>query len=372
MARTGRPIPHLAVTDDERAVLERYVKRGKTAQNLALRSRIVLRCAEGGSNTVVAAELGVGAATVGKWRGRFVLDRLDGLSDAERPGPNRKITDEHVVAVIVKTLETMPDGASKWTTRDMARKAGMSHSSVGRIWRTFGIKPHLSETFQLSRDPDFIDKVRDVVGLYLDPPVNALVLATDEESQIQALNRTQPLLPLRPGQVERGTPEYERHGTTTLFAALDIATSHVIARCYARHRAIEFKKFLSVLDAEVKKTLDVHLILDNYATHKTPAVRAWLAKHPRFHAHFIPTHSSWLNAVEGWFGILTEKQMKRGSHFSVAELQQAIQEFLDAHNAREPRAFKWHKTADEILAKIEGLCERTLEIHGPTTSATNS
>lgn len=372
MARTGRPIAHLAVTAEEREVLERYVNRGKTAQNLALRSRIVLRCAEGGSNTVVAAELGVSTATVGKWRGRFVLDRLEGLSDADRTGPKRKITDEHVEAVIVKTLETMPEGASKWSTRDMAMKTGMSHSSVGRIWRAFGIKPHLSETFQLSRDPDFIDKVRDVVGLYLDPPANALVLAVDEKSQIQALNRTQPLLPMRPGQLERGTPEYERNGTTTLFAALDVATSHVIGRCYPRHRAIEFKKFLKVIDAEAPRQLDLHVILDNYATHKTPAVRAWLAKNPRFHLHFIPTHSSWLNAVEGWFGILTEKQLKRGSHFSVAELKQAIQEFLDAHNAKEPRAFRWHKTADEILAKIEGLCERTLELHGPETSAVNS
>lgn len=372
MARTGRPLAPLALTEVEREVLERYSRRGKIAQNLALRSRIVLRCAEGLSNTIVAAQLGTTPSTVGKWRGRFILDRLDGISDADRSGPPRKITDEHVEAVIVRTLETTPEGETHWSTREMARKAGMSHSSVGRIWRTFGLKPHLSETFQLSRDPDFVDKVRDVVGLYMSPPANAVVLSVDEKSQIQALNRTQPVLPMRPGQLERRTPEYDRHGTTTLFAALDVATNRVIGRCYPRHRAIEFKKFLRVIDDDVDKKLDIHVIADNYATHKTPAVRAWLAKHPRFHIHFIPTHSSWLNAVEGWFGILTEKQLKRGSHFSVAELVQAIQAFLDAHNDKEPRAFKWTKTADEILAKLGDLCERTLEVHGAATSVADT
>jgi transposase len=277
-----------------------------------------------------------------------------------------------VEAVVVKTLETMPDGQSRWSTRDMAAAAGLSHSTVGRIWRTFGLKPHLSETFQLSRDPDFIDKVRDVVGLHMSPPANAVVLSVDEKSQIQALNRTQPILPMRPGQLERGTPEYERHGTTTLFAALDLATNGVIGRCYPRHRAIEFKKFLRVIDEDIDKKLDIHVIADNYATHKAPAVRAWLAKHPRFHIHFIPTHSSWLNAVEGWFGQLTEKQLKRGSHFSVAELKEAIQQFLDAHNGKDPRPFVWTKTADEILAKLGDLCERTVEVHGGRTSGANS
>jgi transposase len=372
MPRTGRPLTPLSLTATEREVLERYVRRGKTSQNLASRSQIILRCSEGVSNALVAAELDVTPATVGKWRSRFVLDRLDGLSDADRTGPPRKITDEAVEALIVKTLETMPQGQARWSTRDMAEAVGMSHATVGRIWRTFGLKPHLSETFQLSRDPDFIDKVRDVVGLYMGPPVNAVVLSVDEKTQIQALNRTQPVLTLRPGQLERGTPEYERHGTTTLFAALDVATNLVIGQCYPRHRAIEFKKFLRVIDEHVDNKLDIHVIADNYATHKAPAVRAWLAKHPRIHMHFIPTHSSWLNAVEGWFGILTEKQLKRGSHFSVAELEQAIQEFLDAHNAKEPHPFKWAKTADEILAKLGDLCERTVEIHGQGTSAANS
>jgi transposase len=248
----------------------------------------------------------------------------------------------------------------------------MSHSTIGRVWRTFGLKPHLSETFQLSRDPDFVEKVRDVVGLYMSPPANAVVLSVDEKSQIQALNRTQPLLPLRPGQLERSTPEYERHGTTTLFAALDVATNRVIGRCYPRHRAIEFRKFLREIDAKVDKKLDIHVIADNYATHKTAAISAWLAKHPRFHMHFIPTHSSWLNAVEGWFSVLTEKQLRRGSHFSVAELEKAITEFLDAHNAKESRPFKWTKTADEILAKLGELCQRTLDIHAGPSSKANS
>ena len=372
MARTGRPLAPLVLTADERDVLERYVRRGTTAQNLASRSRIVLRCSDGVPNGEVAAELGVTPATVGKWRARFLVDRLEGLSDLDRTGPPRKISDERVEAVVVKTLETMPDGQSRWSTRDMATAAGLSHSTVGRIWRTFGLKPHLSETFQLSRDPDFIDKVRDVVGLYIRPPANAVVLSVDEKSQIQALNRTQPILPLRPGQLERGTPEYARHGTTTLFAALNVATNGVIGRCYPRHRAIEFKKFLRVIDGDVDKDLDIHVIADNYATHKAPAVRAWLAKHPRFHMHFIPTHSSWLNAVEGWFSQLTEKQLKRGSHFSVAELQDAIQRFLDAHNSKEPRRFVWTKTADEILAKLGDLCQRTVEVHGAQTSGANS
>lgn len=372
MARTGRPTPVLSLTKDEREVLERYVRRGTTAQRLSQRARIVLRCGDGLSNAAVASELRVSAATVGKWRARFVEDRLDGLSDAERPGAPRKIGDDRVEDVVVKTLETMPEGATRWSTRDMAAKAGISHSTVGRIWRTFGLKPHRSETFQLSRDPDFIEKVRDVVGLYMAPPENAIVLSVDEKSQIQALNRTQPLLPMRPGQVERRTHEYERHGTTTLFAALDIATGQVLGTCYPRHRAVEFKKFLIEIDRSVPKDLEIHAILDNYATHKAPVVRDWLLKHPRVCLHFIPTHSSWLNAVEGWFGQLTERQLKRGSHLSVAELKASIQAFLDAHNAKAPAPFKWTKTADEILAKLAEHCESTLAIHGPSTSSANS
>jgi transposase len=351
MAKRGRPTAELTVTGQEREVLERYVRRGRTSQRLALRSRIVLACARGLTNQEVAHELRIDANTVGKWRARFVADRLDGLVDAPRSGAPRKIGDDKLEAVLTETLEKMPKGASRWSTRAMARHAGVSHDSVARIWRAFGLKPHRSETFQLSTDPDFIDKVRDVVGLYMDPPTNAIVLCVDEKSQVQALNRTQPVLPMRPGQLERRTPEYHRNGTTTLFAALDVATGGVIGKCFKRHRASEFLAFLKLIHTSAAADLPVHLILDNYATHKAPAVTAWLTKHPRFHLHFIPTHSSWLNQVECWFSILTEKQLKRGSHHNVRELEQAIREFLDAHN-QSPTPFKWVKTADVILAKV--------------------
>ena len=363
MARTGRPTAEISLSDDEREVLRRYVRRGKTSQQLALRSRIVLECAKGQFNGQVASKLGVTPQTVGKWRARFAADRIDGLVDAPRPGTPRQIGDDKVEEVIVMTLETMPKGASRWSTREMAKKANISKDTVARIWRAFGLKPHRSETFQLSTDPDFVEKVRDVVGLYMDPPNNAVVLSVDEKSQIQALNRTQPLLPMRPGQLERRTPEYSRNGTSTLFAALDVATGGVIGKCFRRHRATEFLKFLKIIDKRVEPELDVHLIMDNYATHKTPAVMNWLTKHPRFHMHFIPTHSSWLNQVEGWFGILTEKQLKRGSHYSVRELEADIYEFLDAHNDS-AAPFKWIKSADEILAKIARYCADTVKIHG--------
>ncbi len=332
MARTGRPTTTITLTDEEREALRRYVRRGKTSQQLALRSRIVLECAKGNNNKEVAAKLAVNDKTVGKWRARFAAERLDGLVDAPRPGTPRQIGDDKVEEVIVTTLESMPKGASRWSTREMSKKVGISRDSVARIWRAFGLKPHRSETFQLSTDPHFIEKVRDVVGLYMDPPNNAVVLSVDEKSQIQALNRTQPLLPMRPGQLERRTPEYNRNGTSSLFAALDVATGVVIGKCFRRHRASEFLKFLKLIDRQVEPELDLHLVMDNYATHKTPSVMAWLSKHPRFHMHFIPTHSSWLNQVEGWFSILTEKQLKRGSHHSVQELEAAIYQFLDAHN----------------------------------------
>jgi len=366
MARTGRPTASLTLASEEREVLQRYVRRGKTSQRLALRSRIVLECAKGQNNQQVAAIVGVNAKTVGKWRARFATLRLDGLVDSPRPGAPRQIGDDKVEEVIVSTLESMPKGASRWSTRDMAKNAGISKDSVGRIWRAFGLKPHRTETFQLSTDPDFIDKVRDVVGLYMDPPTNAVVLSVDEKSQIQALNRTQPVLPMRPGQPERSTPEYDRNGTSTLFAALDVATGAVIGRCFRRHRAIEFLKFLKLLDKQVDAKLDLHLITDNYATHKTPAVSAWLTSHPRFHMHFTPTHSSWLNQVEGWFSILTEKQLKHSSHFSVRELEADIYAFLDAHN-ESPTPFKWVKTADEILAKLARYCAETVKLHAQST-----
>lgn len=369
--RSGVPKAELVLSEDERQTLKRYVRRATSSQRLALRARIVLRCADGVNNTVVAEELGINPSTVAKWRKRFVQQRLDGLGDGDRPGAPRKITDEDVEMLIVTTLETMPKGRSHWSTRSMAKKVGISHTSVGRIWRAFEIKPHRAETFQLSSDPHFIEKVRDVVGLYMNPPDNAIVLSVDEKSQIQALNRTQPLLPLRPGQVERGTPEYERNGTTTLFAALEVATGAVIGKCYPRHRAVDFRKFLNLVKANVALDLDVHLICDNYATHKAPPIKRWLARNPRFHIHFTPTHASWLNQVEGWFSILTTQQIKRGSHHNVRELKQAIQEFMDANN-EEPRPFKWTKTADQILTRVAAHCYSTLEAHADEAIKTDA
>jgi transposase len=349
----------LVLSDEERAVLNRYVRRGTTAQQLVMRARIVLLCAEGFENQQVARRLRTTAPTVGKWRRRFSLDRLDGLLDEPRPGAPRSITDDAVEAAVVRTLETTPRGATHWSTRQLAKAVGISKSSVQRIWHAFGLKPHRTESFQLSKDPLLIEKVRDVVGLYMSPPDNALVLCVDEKSQIQALDRTQPLLPLRPGQAERRTHDYERHGTTTLFAALDTVTGTVIGECFPRHRAVEFRKFLDRIDENVPEDLDVHVVLDNYATHKAPIIKRWLAKRPRYHLHFTPTHASWLNQVERWFGLLTQRQIKRGAHRSVAALEAAIHAFLDAHN-EDPKPFTWTKSADDILANIARFATRTL------------
>ena len=354
----GRPIAALALSEAERETLERWVRRPKTAQALALRARIILACAEGATNSVVAARLALSRPTVGKWRQRFVSQRLDGLMDEPRPGAPRTIADADVERVITLTLETLPEDATHWSTRSMAKRAGMSQSAVSRIWRAFALQPHRSETFKLSTDPLFIEKVRDVVGLYLNPPDRAAVLCVDEKSQIQALDRSQPLLPMRPGQIERRTHDYLRHGTTSLFAALDVKVGTVITRCEARHRAIEFRRFLRKIDESVPRDLDVHLILDNSSIHKTPSIRSWLVKRPRFHLHFTPTSSSWLNLVERWFAALTEKQLRRGVHRSTRELESAIQRYVDATNA-EPKPFVWTKTADEILASIRRFCERT-------------
>ena len=359
--RKGRPTAELKLSDDERAVLERYVRRGTTAQRLAMRARIVLTCADGLNNKKVARRLRTTAHTVGKWRARFVEARLDGLLDEPRPGAPRKITDDAVEAIVVKTLETTPTGATHWSTRQMAKAVGLGHDSIARIWNAFGLSPHQTESFQVSKDPLLIEKVRDIVGLYMSPPANAVVLCTDEKSQIQALDRTQPLLPLRPGQAERRTPDYERHGTTTLFAALNVATGNVIGKCYPRHRATEFRKFLDEVDASVPPELDVHMVIDNYATHKAPIIKAWLAKRPRYHMHFTPTHGSWLNQVERWFGLLTQRQIKRGAHKSVASLKAAIEEFLAAHNGS-PKPFVWTKSADDILAKIARFAARTVTV----------
>ena len=356
----GRPIAPLALDGAERETLEQWTRRPKTAQALALRARIVPACADGRSNTGVAAELRVCVDTVGKWRSRFLEQRLDGLLDQPRSGRPRMIDDADVERVIALTLETTPKDATHWSTRSMARRSGLSHNTVSLIWRAFALQPHRTETFKLSADPLFIEKVRDIVGLYLNPPDRALVLCVDEKSQIQALDRTRPLLPLRPGQAERRAHDYVRHGTTSLFAALDARTGQVIGQCHRRHRALEFRKFLDAIESEVPAELDVHLIADDYATHKTALIRNWFARRPRFHIHFTPTSASWLNLVEGWFGLLTEKQLRRGVHQSSAELEAAIYRYLDVTN-EDPKPFVWTKTADQILASVARFCQHTLD-----------
>ena len=356
----ARPKPALVLSDEERQKLTMWAHRPKSTQRLALRARIVLECAADPSNKAVAARLGVCGATVGTWRSRFVACRLDGLADAPRPGAPRSVTDADVERVITRTLETKPAHATHWSTRDMARTAGMSQSAVGRIWRAFGLKPHLHETFKLSTDPFFVEEVRDVVGLYLSPPEKAIILSVDEKSQCQALDRTQPILPMTPGQAERGTHDYVRHGTTSLFAALNVATGEVIGKCHRRHRHQEFVKFLDHVDATLTKEpgVSIHLILDNYATHKTPKVKRWLLKHPDYHVHFIPTSSSWLNQIERFFAEITEKRIRRGAFKSVPALEQAIADYLAHHNA-DPKPFKWVADADSILDRIKKVCERT-------------
>ena len=356
----GRPMPPLLLDDTERETLERWVRRPKTAQALALRARMILACAEGRSNIKVAADLDVSDETVGKWRSRFLERRLDGLSDEPRSGRPRAVADADVERVITLTLESTPKDATHWSTRSMAQRSGLSHTTVSRIWRAFALQPHRTETFKLSADPFFIEKVRDIVGLYLDPPDRALVLCVDEKSQIQALNRTRPLLPLRPGQVERRTHDYVRHGTTSLFAALDARTGQVIGQCHRRHRAVEFRKFLDAIESAVPAGLEVHLIADNYATHKTALIRNWFAKRPRFQIHFTPTSASWLNLVERWFGLLTEKQLRRGVHQSSGELEATIYRYLDVTN-QDPKPFVWTKTADQILTSVARFCRRTLD-----------
>jgi transposase len=342
---------------EETEELRRLERRRTTAQALALRARIILACAEGRSNGEVARICGVTRPTVGKWRQRFVERSVEGLLDEPRPGRPRTVSDEDVERVLVMTLESQPADATHWSTRSMAGASGLSQSTVSRIWRAFGLQPHRSESFKLSTDPFFIEKVRDIVGLYLDPPDRALVLCVDEKSQIQALDRTQPLLPMRPGQVERRTHDYRRHGTTTLFAALDVKTGEVIGQCHRRHRSQEFLRFLRRIDGAVPAELDVHLIVDNYGTHKTAAVQRWFAQHPRFHVHFTPTYSSWLNLVERWFALLTERQLRRGVFRSTRDLEQAIERYLARHNEN-PKPFIWTKSADEILQALAWTCQR--------------
>jgi transposase len=355
--RLGRPVPPIVLTTEERETLERWARRPTTAQGLALRARLVLRCAAGETATAIAHDVHVTKQTVGKWRGRFLARRLDGLLDEPRPGVPRKITDAHVERVLTATLESTPRDATHWSTRSLAEHCDMSQTAIARIWKAFALQPHRVDTFKLSKDPLFIDKVRDIVGLYLDPPARALLLSVDEKSQIQALDRTAPLLPMRPGQAERRTHDYVRHGTTSLFAALDVATGRVIGECHRRHRSREFLRFLETIDHAVPAELDIHLILDNYGTHKTPRVRRWFVRHPRFHVHFTPTSASWLNLVERWFATLTQKQIKRGAHRSTRALETAIREYLTLSNEA-PKPFVWHKTADEILASVARFCQR--------------
>ena len=353
----GRPMAALVLSEAERSFLERRARRRQVTRSLSERCRIVLRCAGGVPNKEVAAELGVDQRTVGKWRRRFVRDRIDGLSDAPRSGRPRTVGDDRVAYVVERTLHTTPPDATHRSTRSMARESGLSQTTVRRIWNAFGLQPHRSQTFKLSGDPAFADKVRDIVGLYLAPPDRAVVLCVDGKSQIQALDRTQPVLPLRPGIPERRTHDYKRNGTTSLFAALDVATGFVIGKCHKRHRSKEFLDFLKEIGARVPKGLDVHIVMDNHATHKTADVRAWLARRPHWHVHFTPTSASWINQVERWFAELTRKQLRRGTHASTRQLEADIRAFIETHN-QNPKPFRWTKSADDILDAVKRFCLR--------------
>ena len=361
MGRGRVPAVSIDLSADERRELEGLAQRRRTAQGLARRARIVLLAAEGRQNKAIGAELGADPNTVGKWRRRFAERRLDGLYDEPRPGAPRQIDDDAIAETIRRTLEETPADATHWSLRSMARSTGYAPSTIHRIWQAFGLQPHRSENFKLSTDPFFVEKVRDIVGLYLNPPEQALVLCVDEKSQIQALDRTQPLLPMRPGQPERRSHDYKRHGTVSLFAALDTATGRVIGRCFSRHRAREFRAFLNTVEAQVPDDLDVHIVMDNLATHKTKAIRDWFARHPRWHVHFTPTSASWINQVERFFARLTEKQLRRGVHRSTQELEGAIVTYIDTVNA-DPKPFRWTKSADDILATIQRFCLSNLEL----------
>jgi transposase len=357
MARTGRPLSALELTEQERSQLVRWERRRTSSQALALRSRIVLACAHGRSNKEVAAALGVSQPTVGKWRRRFCELRLDGLVDEPRPGRPASISAEQVEDVVVATLESLPENATHWSRSKMAERSGLSKSTIGRIWRAFGLQPHRAETFKLSPDPLFVEKVYDIVGLYLDPPECAVVLCVDEKSQVQALARSQPAFPMIPGMPEQRTHDYLRHGTTSLFAAFNTADGSVISSTHRRHRAIEFKKFLAKIDAQVPEELDVHLVADNYGTHKSPAIKAWLQRHPRFHVHHTPTYASWINQVERWFAYLTMDLLQRSDHRSVQALERDIRDWVKAWNEN-PQPFIWTKTAEEILTSLQRLLQR--------------
>jgi transposase len=363
MAITGRPKASLVLTETERAELIRLSNRVRVNRGLAFRAKLVLACGNGESSSGVAHAFRTTDQTVGKWRRRFVEQRLDGLYDEPRVGAPRKYSDEEVERVLVQTLETTPKGRTHWSTRKMAAKTGMSHTRVGQIWRTFGLQPHLSESFKISPDPQLIEKVRDVVGLYLNPPSNAVVFSIDEKSQIQALQRAQPILPMDFGQPERRTHNYIRHGTLDLYAALNVATGKVIAQCKKKHRSADFIEFLRQIDKHVEPDLQIHVVLDNLSAHKSPVVKRWQARNPRFHFHFTPTYASWMNLVERFFGLLTQEALKRGSHTSIPQLREAILDYVDAHN-EDGKPFKWTKTADEILEKMRRFGLRTQTVHG--------
>jgi len=360
--RTGRPKQPLILTEEERERLESLAHRARSQPLLARRARVVLACAEGLDNRTVARKLRASLGMVGKWRARFLRERLEGLYDEPRPGAPRTVTDAQVEQVVVQTLESTPRGETHWSTRGLAKATGLSRMTISRIWHAFGLQPHRTDTFKLSPDPLLIEKVRDIVGLYIHPPEHALVLCVDEKSQIQALDRTQPLLPMRPGQLERRTHDYKRHGTTSLFAALELKTSRVIGQLHRRHRSVEFRKFLDRIEAHVPAGLDIHLILDNYGTHKTAIIRKWFAKRPRFHVHFTPTYGSWINLVERWFAELTNKRIRRGVFRSLQDLEAAIRESIDVHN-EDPTPFVWTKSADQILASMARYAQRTLAAH---------
>jgi transposase len=356
--RRGRPTAAVVVSDGDREVLERWARRPSSAQALALRCRIVLAAGEDRSNIEIAAELGCSTATVSKWRNRFAERGMDGLSDEPRPGQPRKVTDEVVERVIVATLETTPeDGSTQWSTRSMAAKVGLNQTAVSRIWRAFGLKPHRIEDFKLSTDPQFIDKVRDVVGLYLNPPDAAVVLCVDEKTQVQALDRTAPVLPMLPGTPARRSHDYVRNGTADLYAALDVASGQVITQMTDQHRAVEFRSFLNLVNRSVPDELAVHVICDNASTHKAPEIGRWLKRNRRFTIHYTPTYSSWLNQVERWFAELTTKKLRRSTHHSVTELRDDINDWVEHWNDN-PRPFTWRKTADEILDTLAHYCQR--------------